>query len=66
MFCYIGSSGAGQSVTEDSPGYGKVTVTEDKAAIVITKLGGARHIPKKISQRQLTQNSHFSRSCRCC
>ena len=26
MFCYIGSSGPGQSVTVDSPGYGKVTV----------------------------------------
>ena len=36
--CYVGSSGPGQSVTENAPGYGKVTVTEDKAGIVILSL----------------------------
>jgi len=39
MFCYIGSSGPGQSVTADSPGYGKVTVDESKTGIVIASLG---------------------------
>ena len=37
-FCYVGSSAPGQAITEDAPGYGKVTVTEDKAGIVILSL----------------------------
>lgn len=38
MYCYIGSSGPGQSVTKDSPGYGKVTTEESKTGILIAKL----------------------------
>ena len=37
-FCYVGSSAPGQAITEDAPGYGKVTVTEDRAGIVILSL----------------------------
>eukprot|EP01046_Picozoa_sp_COSAG06_P054045 COSAG06_NODE_9507_length_1884_cov_1.657143_2_plen_358_part_00 len=39
MFCYIGSSGPGQAVTADSPGFGKVTVDESKTGIVVARLG---------------------------
>jgi 6-phosphogluconolactonase (cycloisomerase 2 family) len=38
MYCYIGSSGPGQSSVPNSPGYGKVTVEESKSGIIVAKL----------------------------